>query len=728
MKKCLSMLLALIMVISMGMPANVNAAEKKEDDAKKLEKIFAAELADSKEAKRKKVEGKENQISTNSIETHSSYTGEAQALAVLEERVKEGLLAGQTEISIEDLNLTWNDGVGNIDYFSPYIGNGIEFQYVTVDDADNCYEAVFTNSMSVAETKKYFAKVDAKLDEIGSLLKSYMGEEDVALVIHDYLVYEYEYDYDRLLNGTMPYESYTSAGLLMKGKGVCQAYAYTYMYLLTLAGIECHVTSSEEINHAWNIIKVSGKYYHVDCTWDDPVYDRIGYVGHNYFMVSDAAIQTDRSGGGQTHAGWDRTDLACTDTSYDDVFWRGVPSQIVYDEGGMYFLLEFTDEEGYLYFTIFKIDLVTGEMTALVDDIGTWYVWDGAGAYWLSSFSGLFLYEGELYYNTESEIRKVSVDGSSNTLVYKPDTSNGYIYGTRRSGNEIQYIILQSPGDKMTEVLTTPLSGKTEATAISLDSESLQLLEGETAKLNYTISPSDAETTVSWKSSDKAVATVDQSGNVAAISEGTATITVTTENGLTAECKVTVEKVPVQIPFTDVPESEWFYSAVQYAYENNIMAGTSTTTFGPNESLTRAQFAAILYRSAGSPEVTYDSRFSDIPNGQYYSDAVIWANDMGVVHGVAEGVYAPFNNISREQMAAMMYRYAVKVGYDTGNKASIDGFADAAAVSDYAVEAMEWAYGNGIVSGKLNNMLDPQGEATRAECAAIIMRFLEKYK
>ena len=120
-----------------------------------------------------------------------------------------------------------------------------------------------TNSMTPTQTKAYIASVDAELDEILSQINSTMSDEQKALVIHDYLVYEYEYDYDNLTAGTLPEDSYRSGGLIMNRTGVCQAYAYAFYYLMSKFNIECYVTSSDSMNHAWNIIKIQDAYYHV---------------------------------------------------------------------------------------------------------------------------------------------------------------------------------------------------------------------------------------------------------------------------------------------------------------------------------------------------------------------------------------------------------------------------------------------------------------------------------
>ena len=159
------------------------------------------------------------------------------------------------------------------------------------------------------------------------------------------------------------------------------------------------------------------------------------------------------------------------------------------------------------------------------------------------------------------------------------------------------------------------------------------------------------------------------------------------------------------------------------------MTGLDETHFGPTQDLARAQFAVILHRIEGKPSVSYIPKFPDVGKSTWYTDAVLWASDAGVITGYSDtGYFGPSDNINREQMATMMYRYEQSKGYDVSRRADFSEFADAGKVSAYADEAMQWAVGNGIISGKDNGtVLDPQGNATRAECATIMMRFMEKY-
>ena len=182
--------------------------------------------------------------------------------------------------------------------------------------------------------------------------------------------------------------------------------------------------------------------------------------------------------------------------------------------------------------------------------------------------------------------------------------------------------------------------------------------------------------------------------------------------------------------FNDVNKKDWFYDSVEYVNENGLMTGLNDTTFGSNDDIARSQFALILYRMNNSPEQEYTDKFPDIQDDTWYTDAILWASEAGIVTGYSDtGNFGPGDDINREQMAVMMYRYAQFMGYDTSIRADISKYSDSKNVSSYAQEALSWAVGAGIITGKDNQtVLDAKGNATRAECATIIMRFMENYK
>ncbi len=181
-------------------------------------------------------------------------------------------------------------------------------------------------------------------------------------------------------------------------------------------------------------------------------------------------------------------------------------------------------------------------------------------------------------------------------------------------------------------------------------------------------------------------------------------------------------------PFIDVIEGDWFYDVVKKAYLANLVAGTSENTFSPNGEITRGMFVTILWNIEGEPDAPKAS-FTDILDGQYYTKAVSWAYANGIVKGVSETQYAPNANITREQMATILFKYAQFKGVDAMTLAEhLEQFADNDSISEYAVSALNWAVGAGIMSGKGNGILDPLGNATRAEATSVIVGFLDTIK
>ncbi|MCI7657175.1 MAG: S-layer homology domain-containing protein [Clostridia bacterium] len=359
-------------------------------------------------------------------------------------------------------------------------------------------------------------------------------------------------------------------------------------------------------------------------------------------------------------------------------------------------------------------------------------------------------------------------------------------------------------------------------TGISLNKTELSLYTGREEKLTATVNPDNAnDPTLIWSSDNEDVATVDQNGNVKAISQGKAVITVTAndDSGKTATCTVTVkkkssggsvffwdlkfdtnggskidtvteweystidldeyvpkkegykfvgwyadedltkkidevyltedttvyakwEKIAEEVPeepeeteeikepetisFLDVKESDWFYEAVFYAVENGLMSGMSEDIFAPNTPLTREMLAVVLYNVEGQQESAEANTFTDVKGDMWYTDAILWANANGIVAGYDNGAYGVGDLITREQFAVMLYRYAQFKDYDTtqGGMAARE-YSDYEAISDYARPAVAWAVNAGIMGGMDNGTLNPQGKATRAEAATMLMNFCE---
>lgn len=174
--------------------------------------------------------------------------------------------------------------------------------------------------------------------------------------------------------------------------------------------------------------------------------------------------------------------------------------------------------------------------------------------------------------------------------------------------------------------------------------------------------------------------------------------------------------------FRDVSADDWFFNAVYDAYGRGLMVGESSDLFAPNDSMTRAMLITTLYRMSGSPAVTGENPYSDVPAGSYYEKAVIWAMQKGVANGMGGGKFEPDTRVTRQQAVTMLYRYAVKIaGIRTDERAELGRFTDSAKINAYAITAMRWAVGSGLMKGYPDNTLQPNGTLTRAEAATLLV-------
>ena len=219
----------------------------------------------------------------------------------------------------------------------------------------------------------------------------------------------------------------------------------------------------------------------------------------------------------------------------------------------------------------------------------------------------------------------------------------------------------------------------------------------------------------------------DRFGNAVRVTENSdGTYTFTMPNGQVTVTATFVEtEAPVDEPFVDVAEGDWFYDAVVYAYQNELMDGVGGNRFAPNSETTRAQLVTILYRLEGQPAVSGDLPFTDVETGIWYTDAILWAAQNNIVNGVNDTEFAPGDEITRQQLVTILYRYAEAKGYDVSASADLSGYPDAGQVQDYAQPAMAWAVAENIIQGMEDGTLKPAGNASRAQIATILMRFCE---
>ena len=339
----------------------------------------------------------------------------------------------------------------------------------------------------------------------------------------------------------------------------------------------------------------------------------------------------------------------------------------------------------------------------------------------------------------EQVLEQAAEDGSISTIVVAPeidgDASKVTVELPKSSVSDIA-------GDSLDLTVSTPIAGMT------IPSEGLsELAKQSGSTVSFTAesvtvtgaggSKSDAirlDVAVNGKSVDTVpggltvtVPAADAGSVLVLVAEdGTETII---RKSVTADGEVaglvdgpcTVKVVDNAKTFTDT-SGHWAADAIDFASSRELFNGTSATAFSPNEEMTRAMLVTVLRRMEDEAETAAENAFANIPDDTWYTDAVIWASENGIVNGVAEGHFDPDANITREQLAAMMYRYADFLGMDTAASGSLSRFHDGSQVSPWASDAMKWAVRNGLISGKSPTILDPKGNATRAEVATILQR------
>ncbi len=651
--------------------------------------------------------------------------------------------------------------------YSPYLSNGIDIvcNWSAYDNNYSRIDITYPKGVSSEEINAYLDRVEAKIAEVDAMLAAVPDPVDKVLVLHDYLIYNSEYDFSLEITA----DSFNTAGILMNRRGVCQGYTYAFMYLINRAGVECHTVESAPMNHTWNVVRIGNDYYHVDPTWDDPTPDVPGMVGHKFVLLSDAAVSAKRSiGGNKPHYGWDPLPVSCDSTKYDNAYWYGVDSTVCFSGNDRYYC------RGGM---IVKNTTMRGAETELIS-VGEWPVWGEELQFYTEYFTGLTLLGGKLYYNTATELRCFDPETMEDQSVFVPDTSEGYLYGCAMIDGRMRYEIKKSPNEKgaqyeipleaigahvhsYTAVVTPPTCterGFTTHTCACGD----RYVDGYVDALGHdwdegkvTKEPTETATGEKTFTCKRCGATrTEELPKTPHVHSYTAVVTppTCTERGYTTHtcacgdsyvdsyvnalghnfvggvctrCGAKDPNPPAPVSFSDVRQADWYYNAVNYAVARGLMNGVGNGRFAPNDPMTRAMLVTVLWRYEGSPQEGKNG-FSDVPGGQWYTQAVAWAAEKGIVGGVGNGKFAPNGNITREQMAAILFRYAKWKGFDTSRHGSLSGFSDAGKVSGYAKEPLEWAVAEGIIGGS-DGRLDPGGNATRAQVSTILMRFIEKF-
>lgn len=444
---------------------------------------------------------------------------------------------------------------------------------------------------------------------------------------------------------------------------------------------------------------------------------------------------------GVTTSGVTSTDLVAQKEGTVDETYAGEENHAVKDESGNW--VPKTDESGTTQEIVAKIGSVEyvslekamedaaargeeiyleKEITVSKDEVRTF----AAGVKFDPSGKKIILEVGGTV-NAKEDIRNVIQVPAGYRLAVSENETDGFTYTAEKKSSSSHsydgYITVINPKngtvsvsddwadeDQKITLTITPDKGyvvdKIEIVDLEGDKIDAKKVEDEDNEYTFRMANCDVTVTVTFKEEGK---TEDKE-----------------ETNETEETDKTEETTtPETVAFSDVSESDWFYKGVSYVVENGMMNGVGENQFAPNAPLTREMLAVVLYNMEKQPESTGVNPFVDVKADMWYTDAIVWANANGIVAGYDDSTFGLGDSITREQLAAILYRYAQMKGYDVTEKADLTGYADSAAISGYAVEAMQWANANGIVNGMTATTLAPQGTATRAQVATMLMSFCE---
>ena len=383
--------------------------------------------------------------------------------AALEERIVEGIKAWQTNIDVSGLGLT-SDDIDNgavkyiINSHPEFISLSGGYRYWTSGSSITKIEFTY-----LTNAKEEQQELDAALQEVKSKIDtSGMSDEEIVLAYHEYLTSTVAYAYEDYFNGTIAANhGYDMYGALVKHSCVCQGYAETMFYLLREAGLSCAIASSENINHAWNIVKIHGKWYHIDATWDDPVWDMPGRSYHDYFLVSFDTMnkntlinhtkdRTDMV----VSAQWGDTYTTAVDTTYESgKFWNGIEKAIFYKDGYWYSISEGSSKTS---FNINKYQYSTNINKVLYSGTAKWTT--PSGGYYPGVYSSIYLRGDNLYFTTPDSLNKIDIT-STNVIPtelinirtqYNSSTGNN-LYAFGEQYGKLVYFITDSPNIKKTK-------------------------------------------------------------------------------------------------------------------------------------------------------------------------------------------------------------------------------------------------------------------------------------
>ncbi|MBR5253028.1 MAG: S-layer homology domain-containing protein [Clostridia bacterium] len=507
-----------------------------------------------------------------------------------------------------------------------YLNSRLTYSYSTINGIEYVAKVRFHYNMTPRELKEARPTYDSEVEYIASLVDPSMSETEKALFVYDYMAALYEYDSDLIV-----YDAYR----MMTGeRGVCRAYSLAYAAVMRELGMECIMVVSNEMVHAWNLVRVDGVWYHVDLTFDDPLNDRPGRTMHDYFLLSDEEIESREKG---AHYGW-RTNLVCDQSYSGEKFWENTTARTVYIGENRYTI---DTPSGTLIETS-----PSGNTREIYKFVNKWYTGEIKKNSWVGNFSGLSVYDGKLIINTNEKILAIDPESGKVTEIFTV-LENEQIMGTVVHKDEIKYYLTFNPGGG---------DGATVQRVTITD----EMMQGESV-------PSLPFTDVAKNSKYyPAIEYVYNNGLFSGVSatrfapdsDLTRAMFVTVLGRL---CNVDTAKYTAST-FTDVPEGQWYTAYVGWATENGIVNGVGNGKFAPNNALTREQMAKIVAYCAikltGQNKINATGlSFTDsdsISNWAY--DSVKYCIEYGLIDNGGE--FRPQSTATRAEAAEIIARLA----------------------------------------------------------------------
>ena len=616
---------------------------------------------------------------------------------------------------------------------------------------------------------------------LASLSLDGKSEYEKLEAIHDYIVNHVDYVND----GTNTCHS--AYGAIVNRQAVCQGYASLFYRMCREAGIPVrYITGEAGEAHAWNIVKMGDYWYNVDTTWDDPIG---GSPNQGYFLKSDADF-ADHWRDSQYRSGSFYNEHPMAPVSWSVLNTEPLNCENIVNtsiqniDGGTLS----TQSEGKPKLLVFFRTGCGNSQSTLRSFANSEWVKNGQADVYALEIDGSTLGVVENFRDTYCGGSNIKFGYNSayrselNSLMWSYAYLGGFsgsvplpVIAMVDSNGLLQFVVkgyqsaegisagylprLQSgyvpPEEETYPVTRISIRNYSSAQYVgsSLYSElgsgrRLNMNAGDVIYVNgvgqgwHSALRVDPRTTV--QVSDGGVISYDAAScALTAVGGGTAVLTFTSVSNpeVSAVLNITVQGTAQPTPkpsagpagkiFKDVAPGSWMEKDINFVYEKGIMNGVGNgENFAPEDKLTRSMFATVLYRIAGEPPVSYRNVFNDVLAGQWYSKAVVWAYDAGIVNGKGSGNYGPDDNITREQVATMLLRFAEKQGYPADVRADLSSFDDQASVNGWARDGFCWASGNGIITGIRRNgryYLNPQGNASRAECAVMLGRFIRAY-